>query len=206
MKTASPALQAFLAAASEVPGDMNVFVVDLYTFTLNTGAVLRFCSFDQPVTVGGFTYGVLSPSNANEPAVQRSAINSTVGLSVDDLTVSLYCTPSAQVNGTEILAALIRGDFDGAKVLVQRIIMPALGDVSLGPFKMFAGTVGPVSDVGRTGAKITVKAYTELLNINMPRSLYQPGCINTLYDPGCTLSKAAFTSSGIVLSALMHAA
>jgi uncharacterized phage protein (TIGR02218 family) len=53
-------------------------------------------------------------------------------------------------------------------------------------------------EVGRTSARITAKAYTHLLNAQMPRNFYQPGCLHTLYDAGCALSIAAFTSNGTV--------
>jgi uncharacterized phage protein (TIGR02218 family) len=36
--------------------------------------------------------------------------------------------------------------------------------------------------------------------MQMPRNLYQPGCIHSLYDAGCTLSKAAFTDAGTALT------
>jgi uncharacterized phage protein (TIGR02218 family) len=39
---------------------------------------------------------------------------------------------------------------------------------------------------------MNVNSDLELLNIQMPRNLYQPGCIHTLYDSGCTLLKTNF--------------
>lgn len=43
---------------------------------------------------------------------------------------------------------------------------------------------------------MVVKSPLELLNIQMPRNVIQPGCRHTLFDTGCTLSAAAFTTSG----------
>ena len=37
-----------------------------------------------------------------------------------------------------------------------------------------------------------------LLDIDMPRNVYQPTCLHTLYDSGCTLVKNAFGSNGTV--------
>ena len=48
----------------------------------------------------------------------------------------------------------------------------------------------------RTSVKFTAKSFLELLNIQMPKNLYQPPCNHTLYDAGCGLSKAAFTVTG----------
>ena len=37
-----------------------------------------------------------------------------------------------------------------------------------------------------------------LLDIDMPRNVYQPTCLHTLYDSGCTLVKNAFGTNGTV--------
>ena len=37
-----------------------------------------------------------------------------------------------------------------------------------------------------------------LLDIDMPRNLYQPTCLHTLYDVGCTLQKSDFQANGTV--------
>lgn len=283
MKAASGQLQSFLASASTTPADLSVFSVDLYTFALVNGVVLRWTSGDrvislpqgtitgtahasggtgyavgdtgsfvgvsidatyiitgvsggvvtsynvtntgtkyqiwnsvatirggaQPGSGIGFTINVtsvgatltfipLSPSALGNPAIKRSKVNSTVGLSVDDLTLEIYASAGVIVNGTQFQSALVRGDFDGATVFSQRLISTSPGDVSMGTITTFAGIVGDITDIGPVSSKLAVKSMTELLNIQMPRNYFQPGCLNTLFDAGCTLSKSAYNVAGIV--------
>lgn len=198
MKTASVALTNFLAAQSEDPTDLSIFVVDIYTFTLANASVLRYCSGDREIVFGGHTFSVISPSTPGVPSISRSKINSTIGLSVDELTIEIAASPLVLLNGVTFLAALIRGDLDGATVLVQRLFMPTYGDTTFGAVTQFLGLVGDVSDIGSASAKINVKALTELLNIDMPRNLYQPGCRHTLFDAGCTLLPVSFSVNGVV--------
>jgi uncharacterized phage protein (TIGR02218 family) len=55
-----------------------------------------------------------------------------------------------------------------------------------------------VDEIGRTSAKLTVNSDLALLDIDMPRNVYQPTCLHTLYDSGCTLVKNAFGTNGTV--------
>lgn len=70
-------------------------------------------------------------------------------------------------------------------------------DTSAGTLITFAGRVAEC-DFGRNGVTFKINSHLELLNVNMPRNLYQPGCVHTLYDAGCTLTKATFTFTGTV--------
>lgn len=152
---------------------------------------------------GTVTYDVLSPAKPNVPAIERSKINSTVGLSVDDLTITISATPLVQIpadSGLTLLAALQTGIFDGASVTVQRLTMPAPRDTSLGTVIWFRGTVGDVQDVTKIGGKMIIKALTEYLNIQMPKNLFQPACRHTLFDAGCTLKAQDFTVAGNIQS------
>jgi uncharacterized phage protein (TIGR02218 family) len=60
---------------------------------------------------------------------------------------------------------------------------------------MFVGRVAEI-DAGRSLATFSVNSHLELLNLNMPRNLYQSGCVNTLYDANCTLNQASFAVAG----------
>jgi uncharacterized phage protein (TIGR02218 family) len=43
-----------------------------------------------------------------------------------------------------------------------------------------------------------VKSDLVLLNIQMPRNLYQPNCIYTLYSSGCGVDQASYASHAVV--------
>lgn len=204
MKTnVSPALVSYLANLSSNPTDWQGFVADLYTITLVDGVTIyRFTTSDTDLLVGGHTFLALTPAHPGTPTAKRSMLKSTVGLSVDSLTLVLVASPLAVFsNGVTFLAGLQQGYLDNATVLVERITMPTYGDTSLGTVIQFFGTVGEISNIGSVSATIKVKSLTEILNTtNMPRNLYQSGCRHTLYDAGCTLSKASFQVSGTVQS------
>jgi hypothetical protein len=144
------------------------------------------------------TWEVLRPGDTTRPAIRRSQVRTSVGFSVDDLIIETHASPLVQIAGFPLQAALRLGAFDGAKVLVQRLISTAPGDTSLGTLTVFAGTVGDVSGITETSARIAVNALTEILSADMPRNLYQPSCRHTLFDVGCTLAKGSFTASGAV--------
>jgi uncharacterized phage protein (TIGR02218 family) len=63
---------------------------------------------------------------------------------------------------------------------------------------LFKGRLGVIDEIGRTSAKLTVNSDLVLLDIDMPRNVYQPTCLHTLYDSGCTLVKNAFGTNGTV--------
>jgi uncharacterized phage protein (TIGR02218 family) len=60
----------------------------------------------------------------------------------------------------------------------------------------FAGKVTSINSIQGATAKLTVSSWMVLLNVNMPRNLYQAGCLHNLYDSGCGMSPAAFDASG----------
>jgi len=77
----------------------------------------------------------------------------------------------------------------------------AAQDFQLAPFLVIRLSYLRASTItkgGRTHVEMKFKSPMVLLNINMPRNYYSPGCIHTLYDSGCTLIKSNFGTNGIV--------
>lgn len=131
--------------------------------------------------------------------ISRSKLKTTIGLAVDQVDCTLNALPTMQIpNGVPILTAMAQGYFDGASVLIQRIIMPTYGDTSLGTIIQFKGTVGDVTEMGRTHCKFQIRSRLELLNTPLPRNLLSPSCRHVLYDAGCLLSQNSFSTSGII--------
>lgn len=60
----------------------------------------------------------------------------------------------------------------------------------IGTLPIFQGRVG-VPHASRYEARLQVNSDAELLNVMIPRNIYQPGCSNTLFDAACGVSKAA---------------
>lgn len=115
--------------------------------------------------------------------------------------MTLVCGPKATdlVDGVTFKSAARLGQFDGAEVQVERAYMPTYGDVSAGTVIIHIGRMGDV-EVDGLLVTFTVNSHMELLNQKLPRNIYQPGCVWTLYDAGCGLSKAAFTFSRTLLA------
>ena len=63
---------------------------------------------------------------------------------------------------------------------------------------MFKGRVSTVDRVGRTSAQITVASPLVVLDFDMPRNIYSPTCLHTLYDAGCGLNALDFQYNGDV--------
>ncbi len=63
---------------------------------------------------------------------------------------------------------------------------------------LFHGRLSTVDQVGRTSAKVTVASDLILLDMDMPRNLYAPTCLHTLYDSGCGVPRGTYATNGTV--------
>ena len=189
MKTASPALIAFLNAA-RVHSDAPIAFAECFAFTLATGATLAYANVDQSVVYNGPTYA------ADGPLVQGLKFRSSVGLEVDKQQIVIAARPTDRINGASFLEALRDGAFDGASVQRDRVFMTALGQPPIGGVTLFKGRVSTVDSVGRTSATITVASDLVVLDYDMPRNLYAPTCLHTLYDSGCGVPHGTFAANG----------
>ncbi len=221
MKTANAALIALLATGSFVE-------CDLYTLNLADGTVLRYAVADVDVSVSIdifdhadvfaladiFLYNTWDSGGPRFDDPENRAVgNWRTGFDVDTWQVTVI--PRARdANGatfpdligtTPWLAAAAGGFFDGAIVQVDRAFLPSwpvpwvrtVPVLSTGTVIIFLGRMAAV-DVGRTVAVLNINDFRELLSMLMPHNLYQSGCRHTLFDAGCTLTKATFAVPGIV--------
>lgn len=149
------------------------------------------------ITVGGHTFAT------DGPIITRGRVKLVIGVGIDTLDLTIDARPTDLVNGTSFLQALREGAFDGAHVKVERCIMLSAGDTSPGSMVVFTGRVADLS-LGRSQAQVRVNSDLELLNVQLPRNLFQPGCVNTLFDGGCLLDKASYAVAGIVTAATLN--
>lgn len=188
MKTASPALVALL-------GSVTQFVmVDLFTLTLTSGTVMHYTTADVDITLGNQLF------TARGPLIKRGQVRTVLGLEVDTLDMHVMAArdnPSHTIDGVPFIEAALSGYLDGATVLLQRAFLADWGSAPVGAVVLFSGRVSDASG-SRTEVNITVKSDLELLNIKLPRNLYQSSCMHTLYDTGCAVNKAAHTVTGVV--------
>ena len=178
MKPASPALIALLNSSEQF------IMADLYTFTLVGGGVYRYS--------GGTT--AITDTNRNlfalGPKFERSKTHVVIGVQVDELDVKIYPEPSDMLGSTPFLQTAWTGQFDGAVLQVERAFMwPSYGAV-VGTVVMFAGRISDI-DCSRTGIDMKCRSHLELLNIQMPRRLWQPTCNHVFGDAMCQFDRVS---------------
>jgi len=186
MRTATPALIALLSS--------NQFVMaDLYTITLATGDAFYYADYDADLIVGGNIY------LSNNLQISRSGIRTVSGIEVDTLSVDIAADPTHTMLGRPFVQIANNGGLDGARMQIDRVFMPLDNptDTSAGTMLLFNGEIN-VDEVDRGTARLSVLSDIALLNVQMPRNIYQAGCLHTLFDAGCGLSKAAFAVSSSV--------
>lgn len=188
MRSASPQLIALL--------DANQFVMaDLYTLTTALGDVFRYTNYDYPLTIGGNVYA------ADGIIISRSEVRQAIGIEVDTLNVDVFATEDTQLLDVPFIQLLHNGGLDGARFKLERIFMDASTptDTSAGAVLLFEGRVSE-TEFSRNQAQLMVSSDLELLNVQLPRNLYQPACLNTLYDSGCGVNPSLFSTSTTVLT------
>lgn len=166
---------------------------DLYTIGLAGGGVLRYTDNDLPITYQSQTWGI-------GPKLSRSEVRTTVGIDVDDLPVTLAAEDSVLINGVPLMAFVSRGGLDNGRILVERAFR-GVGDADLaGKIYVFSGRIAEVSG-NRFEKELVIKGDTEVLNVMVPRDVYQPHCRNTLFDGPCGLNRAAWGVPGSATAA-----
>ena len=191
MKAASTALINYLNTVRAAP-DAQLLMANAYDFVLRSGSSLHYTDIDVTFTTNGNSY------LANTARISGLKYTAKTGLEVDQQEITVAALPTDLVaGGPSLMQALREGVFDGAEITRSRIFFSdTLGGTVVGSVILFKGRMGPVGQIGRTTAKFTVNSDLVLLDIDMPRNLYQPTCVHTLYDSGCTLVKSAFGTNG----------
>lgn len=180
------------------------------------------CDAGVDVTWDGRLYKALGASR-----FKRGIIREIAGVEVDtfDLTIDPWVTapnPKAPTDPPQVLdvlpgttmtipAAADSDLFDRAFVELRTLYLPnppqwhQTLDVSAGAVLRFVGTVADAK-VSRSQVKFTVRSRLDELSSVIPRNVYQPGCLNALYDGVCAVSPSgsfggkAFQSSHTVIA------
>jgi uncharacterized phage protein (TIGR02218 family) len=192
MKPATSALITYLNNARANP-DVPLLMADAFSFTLRSGLVLCYTNVDVTFSYNGSTY------LGNSVLIDGLKYKAAVGLEVDQQQITITARATDTITGgAPFLQALRDGSFDGTEIVRYRVFFSdRIGGTSIGSALLFKGRLGTIDEIGRTSAKLTVNSDLVLLDIDMPRNVYQPTCLHTLYDSGCTLVKNAFGTSGV---------
>jgi uncharacterized phage protein (TIGR02218 family) len=176
VKAASPALIALLSG-----GDQFI-MADLYTITLVGGSVLRYSAAPTALSANGYAFAL-------GPKFERSKTKTVIGTQVDELEVKIYTEPTDLIGETPFLQAAWQGQLDGALLQLERAFMPSYGDTSPGTVVLFAGRISDI-DCTRTGIDLKCRSHLELLNIQMPRRLWQSSCTHVFGDAMCQFDRS----------------
>jgi uncharacterized phage protein (TIGR02218 family) len=203
MRNASAALIALLNSATQLE------VADCLTIIQADGTISRFTSASFPVVVVS-QYDNASHTFLPGLPFARGDTKLVIGTEVSSLTVTLSPDPVANLlGGIPWPAAAALGALDNAEVLLEKAITSSWDSFTPGTLILFWGMVGsPV--LSRSTIVLNVQSDMVILQSQFPRNIYQPGCLHTLFDAGCTLSRAAFlvsnsASSGSTVSSIRTA-
>lgn len=181
-----------LAALLNARGPLNK--ADLYTLTLQDGSVQRWSGSDFAITGNSQTWSL-------GPGLTRSRVRFTTGLSVDTLQLSVTDILGTTINGKPLIPFIAAGGLNGARLQLDRCFWGPTDTAPVGALLWFPGRVAEVPRVDRYEAQIVVRSDLELLDVMVPRDVYQPGCLNTLYAPPCGVVRATYTVGGTATSA-----
>ena len=177
MRQASAALIALLNSSAEFT------MADLYTFTLLGSGVYRYSGAQTALTDSNGNFFSLGPK------FERSKTKVVVGVQVDELDLQVYPEPTDRLGSIPWLTAAWTGQFDGALLQVERAFMQPYGTV-VGTVVLFAGRISDI-DSSRTGIDMKCRSHLELLNIQMPRRLWQSSCTHVFGDAMCKFDRSS---------------
>ena len=186
MKNVTPTLMTFLDTATQM------CVCDLLTITLNDGTSLYLSNADVNVTWAGQVYS----SGSGNITFERSKTSCKIGVEVAEMDLSLYANSGATIEGVPALQFIRNAGLDGALVRVDRLFLSTWA-APVGIVNNFVGRASNL-DVTRSSAKVVVKSPMSLMDLQLPKNQYQPTCLHSLYDSGCTLNRASYAVTGTV--------
>ena len=195
------------AALYALLAGQQFLMADLFKFTLASGTILRYTSWDgdlsvyegpSPTPTGPYTYQAVAADGV--PYLTRGQTRSLIGVEVDTLQVDFLVNCGVLIGSIPLAQFAQQGGFDGATMELDRCFMGTPGVTTPGYLIQFVGQVAEV-DCTRSGVTVNVNSALQLLNVQLPRNLYQAGCIHALYDSGCALVRASYASTNAVVAA-----
>lgn len=179
MRQASPQLIALLNAD-------QFLMADLYTITTIQGEVYRYTNADVHLLVDQQTY------RADGPIIAREGISLSLGIEVDHLSISIAVTENTMLGDMHVVQAFHNGVLDGARFKLQRVFMDGHSvDHRDTVITLFEGRIiEPEFD--RNMIQASVASDVDVLAVKMPRNLYQPSCLNSLFDTACGLLRSEY--------------
>lgn len=171
---------------------------DCYSLISQQGDALRWTTTQKDVNIANPVDGAPGPVvySSNEVKISGLQMSIGIGVEIDEQTMRMDFDPTLQYRNLSYPAAIRYGRFDGCTVRRDRYFTARLGTPWVGGVPLFVGKVSTADKIGRSFAEIKVKSDLVLLKMPMPRKLFQPQCLHTIFDTGCGLDKADFEFPG----------
>jgi uncharacterized phage protein (TIGR02218 family) len=167
--------------------------IDCHTVTLLNGTVLRWSDGEASVTFGGNTFAI-------GPGIKRSRLSWKTGVQVDTMRITVWDNIGTTINGAGLMGFMRRRGFDGARWRLDKLFWGLNDTTPTGALPWFSGLVAD-SSVDRHEARLSVKSDLHLLDVMVPRDVYQPGCLNNLFDSACGLVRFSLRDSATTTGA-----
>lgn len=206
-----PIYETALGATRALLASRQFAKIDLYTMELVGGEVMRFSAGDVNVAIPAGNTWDSHTVRFDDP--DSKALGSwKTGLDVAQWQVRIYPRTHNPVTGALYpdviggipwIQAVVGGALDGATITVDRAYFagwpspPQAVINPVGVYRLFVGRTAEV-EAARGGLTLSISSLTDLLNIQMPRDLYQALCFHRLFDAGCGLNQADFAVTGAV--------
>lgn len=199
MRTITPQ-PGFTAAEVEAVMDSGQFVyTDCFTIYPISGIAMRYTTYQRDISLVPLDGGATRQTfQGNKLLIKGLRVKASVGIEVDEQELGLdYTNDPIFQNQISWPQALLLGRLDGATIRRDRFIANT-DRVWMGGFPMFRGLVSTLKTVGRASATMNVKSDLVLLNVQMPRDLWEANCKNTLGDPICGINLESYAVLGTV--------
>lgn len=191
MRAANDALRALLES-------QQLLRANLFTFTLSGGVAYFWTDAEIDVVAAGITY------LSSGPSISGAKYKLVRGLQVDTLDLQVLSQPDELIAGVPWGMAARSGALDGATVKIDKAFFAEWGSAAES-INIFTGSISECS-VAEMGVTIKVVSDAERLNTKVPRLQFQAGCMHTLYDVGCSVTKPSYTGQGIVVGGITRTA
>lgn len=184
----------------------RIFVyADCFTITPLVGSPLYYTNARRDVTVVPIGGAIRQTYKARSVLIQGLRSHVQIGLSIDEQQIQLDYTNELDYQARlSWPRALLLGYLDGAKIRRDRYIAtewaPDLTYPWLGGMPFFDGVLSTLSDVGRQTATLNIKSAINVLDRQMPRSLFTARCKNTWGDAACGVDRNAYASHVTIAS------
>lgn len=190
MKSAPAALISYLNGLRPI-SDAPLLTAECFTIWLSTGTILTYTDLDTPVSLNGFSY------LANSVLISGLKYKASCGVNVDSQQVMIFARQTDTIGGIPFLQAVQQGVLDGAAIQREKVFFSDWS-TPIGSVILFKGRVAQIDAIGRVSAQVTVASDMVLLDIDMPRNVYQADCQHVLYDAQCGLAAGTYSTAGTV--------